>query len=158
MRLTVLPLIIGISGGVKSVFANIRTAIFGKEKIADLKLQQIETDAHATSSLVNKHLNIIQDSDTSTINNNSLIKQLTGNDPLQVNPKYVHPFVLPPEEVPKSILIGNNFPKFTKLEQALIERFLIIEFKVKFRGTNQENPNLLSDILNEPEEIEWFIF
>ncbi len=157
-KLNVLPFIIGISGGGKSVFANILTAIFGKDKIADLKLQQIEKDRHATSSLINKHLNIIQDSDTSTINNNSLIKQLTGNDSVQVNPKYKDPFVLPPEEVPKTILIANNIPKFTQLDQALVERLLIIEFKIKFRGTERENPNLLNDILSNPEEIEWFIY
>ena len=156
--LNVLPMIIGISGGGKSVFANILTAIFGKDKVADLKLQEIETNSHATSSLVNKHLNIIQDSDASRINNNSLIKQITGNDPLQVNPKYLHPFVLPPEEVPKSILIGNHIPLFTRLEQALIERFLIIEFNVKFRGEDDEDPELLKKILANPEEIEWFIY
>lgn len=157
-RLNVLPLIIGTSGGGKSVFANILTAIFGKDRIADLKLQQIEKDPHATSSLINKHLNIIQDSDDSSIKNNSLIKQLTGNDPMQVNPKYLNPFVLPPEEVPKSILIGNNIPDFNRLEEALVERFLIIVFGVKFRGTDDENPNLLNEILNNPEEIEWFIY
>ena len=70
--LNLLPMITGISGGGKSVFANILIAIFGKDKIADLKLQEIEKDTHATSSLVNKHLNIIQDSDDSAINNNSL--------------------------------------------------------------------------------------
>lgn len=157
-RLNVLPMIIGISGGGKSVFANILTAIFGKNKVADLKLQEISKDPHATSSLVNKHLNIIQDSDASSINNNSLIKQITGNDQLQVNPKYVQPFVLPPEEVPKSILIGNNIPLFTHLEPALIERFLIIEFNVKFRGEDGEDPDLLKKILDDPEEIEWFIY
>ncbi len=156
--LNVLPLIIGISGGGKSVFANILTTIFGKDKVADLKLQEIETNSHATSSLVNKHLNIIQDSDATHINNNSLIKQITGNDPLQVNPKYLQPFVLPPEEVPKSILIGNHIPLFTRLEQALIERFLIIEFNVKFRGEDGEDPDLLKKILSDPEEIEWFIY
>ena len=156
--LNVLPMIIGISGGGKSVFANILTAIFGKDKVADLKLQEIETNSHATSSLINKHLNIIQDSDASRINNNSLIKQITGNDPLQVNPKYLQPFVLPPEEVPKSILIGNHIPLFTRLEQALIERFLIIEFNVKFRGEDDEDPELLKKILANHEEIEWFIY
>lgn len=157
-RLNVLPMIIGISGGGKSVFANILIAIFGKDKVADLKLQEISKDPHATSSLVNKHLNIIQDSDASSINNNSLIKQITGNDQLQVNPKYVQPFVLPPEEVPKSILIGNNIPLFTHLEPALIERFLIVEFNVKFRGEDGEDPYLLKKILADPEEIEWFIY
>lgn len=157
-RLNLLPMITGIAGGGKSVFANILTAIFGKDKIADLKLQEIEKNTHATSSLVNKHLNIIQDSDDSAINNNSLIKQLTGNDPLQVNPKHVDPFVLPPEEVPKSILICNSLPYFKKLEPALLERFLIIEFNVKFRGTDKEDSELLNKILGNPEEIEWFIY
>ena len=157
-HLNVLPMIIGISGGGKSVFANILIAIFGKDKVADLKLQEISKDPHATSSLINKHLNIIQDSDASSINNNSLIKQITGNDQLQVNPKYVQPFVLPPEEVPKSILIGNNIPLFTHLEPALIERFLIIEFNVKFRGEDGEDHDLLKKILADPQEIEWFIY
>ena len=156
--LNVLPMITGVSGGGKSVFANIQTAIFGKDKIADLKLQEIEKNVHATSSLVNKHLNIIQDSDNSAINNNSLIKQITGNDPLQVNPKHVHPYVLPKEEVPKTIVVCNNIPRFKKLEPALLERFLIIEFNVKFRGTTNENTNLLNEILDNPEEIEWFIY
>lgn len=121
-------------------------------------MQEIEKNTHATSSLVNKHLNIIQDGDDSAINNNSLIKQLTGNDPLQVNPKHVDPFVLPPEEVPKSILICNSLPHFKKLEAALLEHFLIIEFNVKFRGTDKEDPKLLNKILDNPEEIEWFIY
>ena len=153
-----LPMITGIAGGGKSVFANILIAIFGKDKIADLKLQEIEKNTHATSSLVNKHLNIIQDSDDSAINNNSLIKQITGNDPLQVNPKYKDPFVLPKEEVPKSVLISNTLPHFKRLEPALLERFLIIEFNVKFRGTDNEDPEMLNKILKNPEEIEWFIY
>lgn len=157
-KLNLLPMITGIAGGGKSVFANILTDIFGNDKIADLKLQEIEKNTHATSSLVNKHLNIIQDSDNSAINNNSLIKQITGNDPLQVNPKHVDSFVLSKEEVPKTIIICNNIPHFKRLEMALIERFLIIEFNVKFRGTNKEDPELLNKILENPEEVEWLIY
>lgn len=157
-KLNLLPFLSGVSGGGKSVFANILTEIFGKDKVADLKLQEIDKNTHATSSLVNKHLNIIQDSDSSTINNNSLIKQITGNDPLQVNPKHTAPFVLPKEEVPKTIVVCNNIPFFKKLEPALLERFLIIEFNIKFRGETNENKNLLNDILDNPEEIEWFIY
>ena len=142
----------------KSVFGNILVEIFGKDKIADVKLQEMEKNAHASSSLINKHLNIINDSDSSAITNNSYIKQITGNDNLQVNPKYKDAYVLPKEEVPKTIIICNTIPYFTKLEQALIERFIIIEFNVKFRGTEEENPHLLDDILSNPEEIEWFIY
>ena len=157
-KLNVLPVITGISGGGKSVFGNLLIAIFGKDKVADLKLQEIEKNTHATSSLANKHLNIINDSDATSISNNSTIKQLTGNDSLQINPKYKQPYVLSKEEVPKSIIICNSIPDFKRLEPALVERFLIIEFNVKFRGTIKENPNLLDDILANPEEIEWFIY
>ena len=157
-KLNVLPMITGISGGGKSVFGNLLTAIFGKDRVADLKLQEIENNTHATSSLANKHLNIINDSDATSISNNSTIKQMTGNDSIQINPKYQQPYVLSKEEVPKSIIICNSIPDFKRLEPALVERILIIEFNVKFRGTIKENPNLLEDILANPEEIEWFIY
>lgn len=39
-----------------------------------------------------------------------------------------------------------------------MERFLIIEFNVKFRGTDNEDPELLNKILKNPEEVEWFIY
>ena len=153
-----LPIITGIAGGGKSVFGNILIEIFGQDNIADVKLQEIEKNPHASSGLINKHLNIINDSDSSAIKNNSYIKQMTGNDPLPVNPKYKDPYVLPKEEVPKTIIICNSIPYFTKLEQALIERFIIVEFNVKFRGTGKEKPHLLDDILSNKEEIEWFIY
>ena len=153
-----LPIITGIAGGGKSVFGNILIEIFGQNNIADVKLQEIEKNSHASSGLINKHLNIINDSDSSAITNNSYIKQMTGNDPLPVNPKYRDPYVLPKEEVPKTLIICNSIPYFTKLEQALIERFVIIEFNVKFRGTGKENPHLLNEILSNKEEIEWFIY
>ena len=67
------PVCTGVSGGGKSVFTNILTNIFGKDKIADLSLQEMENNTHSTSSLANKHLNFIRDSDNTTIENNSFI-------------------------------------------------------------------------------------
>lgn len=152
------PVCTGVSGGGKSVFTNILTNIFGKDKIADLSLQEMENNTHSTSSLANKHLNFIRDSDNTTIENNSFIKQLTGNEEIQVNPKHKDPYILPKEEVPKTMMICNSIPVFRVYEQALIERLLIIEFLVKFRGTPRQDPELEAKILANPEEIEWFIY
>ena len=147
------PVCTGVSGGGKSVFTNILTNIFGKDKIADLSLQEMENNTHSTSSLANKHLNFIRDSDNTTIENNAFIKQLTGNEEIQVNPKHKDPYILPKEEVPKTMMICNSIPQFKVYEQALIERLLIIEFLVKFRGTPQQDPELENKILANPEEI-----
>lgn len=152
------PVCTGVSGGGKSVFTNILTNIFGKDKIADLSLQEMEKNTHSTSSLANKHLNFIRDSDNTTIENNSFIKQLTGNEEIQVNPKHKDPYILPKEEVPKTMMICNSIPLFKVYEQALIERLLIIEFLVKFRGTPKQDPELEAKILADPEEIEWLIY
>ena len=152
------PVCTGVSGGGKSVFTNVLTNIFGKDKIADLSLQEMENNTHSTSSLANKHLNFIRDSDNTIIENNSFIKQLTGNEEIQVNPKHKDPYILPKEEVPKTMMICNSIPQFRVYEQALIERLLIIEFLVKFRGTPEQDPELEDKILSNPEEIEWLIY
>ncbi len=153
-----LPVIAGVSGGGKSVLTNLLTNIFGTDKIADLSLQEMEKNVHGTSSLANKHLNFIRDSGNGLIEDNGTIKKLTGNESIQVNPKFKKPYILEKEEIPKTMLICNNIPRFKTLETAIIERLLIIEFNIKFRGTERENPNLETDILNNPEELEWLIY
>lgn len=153
-----LPVIAGVSGGGKSVLTNLLTNIFGTDKIADLSLQEMEKNTHGTSSLANKHLNFIRDSGTGLIEDNGTIKKLTGNESIQVNPKHKKAYVLNKEEIPKTMLICNNIPRFKNLETAIIQRLLIIEFNIKFRDTERENPNLEADILAKPEELEWLIY
>ena len=154
----ILPIVTGLTGAGKSVFFNIITAIFGKDRISGISLQRLEKDSHASSQFINAHLNIIRDSDTSMITNNSLIKNWTGNESFSINPKYKQPFDLPAEEVPKPILVCNTMPEFKVYEDAVIRRFVIIEFLVSFTKTGKANPNLEKEILSDDEEIEWFIY
>ena len=154
----VLPIITGLTGAGKSVFFNIITAIFGKDKISGVSLQRLEKDSHSSSQFINAHLNIIRDSDTSMITNNSLIKNWTGNESFSINPKYKQPFDLPGDEVPKPILVCNTMPEFKVYEDAVVRRFLIIEFLVSFTKTGKANPNLEKEILSNDEEIEWLIY
>lgn len=155
---TVLPIIAGVSGGGKTLLSNLITNIFGSIKVADLKLQEMGKNTHATSSLLNKHLNIIRDSDDEPITNNGIIKQLAGNEDMQVNPKNMPQFTIPKEEIPKSILVCNNIPEFKKPEKPLLQRFVIIEFNVSIRGTDKEDPELEEKILANPLEMESLIF
>lgn len=156
-RRTILIMFVGIGGSGKSVLLNLITKIFGVDKTADLKLQDMGT-SHGTSSLLGKHLNVIRDSNDNIVENIGILKQITGYDDLQVNPKYKNPIIMDKDEVPKSILVANKIPKFKNLDSSLLDRIIITEFKHKFRGTESENKNLLEDILVNDGEMEWLIY
>ena len=159
--LTALFFIVGISGSGKSIFGNILTAIFGgSEKISDVKLEKLANpnDNHSSSGLVNKHLNIIKDSDNSVIKDEGMIKQLSGNEDIPINPKGKTPYSLNKDYVPKTLLVANNMPIFKNISEAIIERSVVIEFTTKFRGTKKEDKKLLDNILDNPEEVEFIIF
>lgn len=156
-KYNILPILAGVSGGGKSVLTNILTHIFGKDKIADLGLQQMNKDPHGLASLSNKHLNFIRDSEGGLIEDNGNLKKLIGNEDIGVNPKYKPPYIIPKEEVPKTVLIANNIPRF-RTKSDIINKLVIIEFLVRFRGTDKENPNLEEEILENPQEIEWLIY
>lgn len=157
-KYNIVPIITGVGGGGKSVFSNILTAIFGSNKITGTSLQEMVKDTHATASFINKQLNIIRDSSNILIEDNGTFKTISGNEDIAVNPKFKSKFTLPAKEVPKTIIVCNNIPRFKIVEKSIIERLMIIEFLVKFRDTINENPNLERDILSNDEEIEWLIY
>ena len=87
-----------------------------------------------------------------------MIKQISGNEDLPINPKGSTPYSLNKDYVPKTILVANNLPIFKNIQEALLERFVIIEFNVKFRNTEKEDPELEDKILSNPSEMEYLIY
>ena len=154
----IIPIFTGATGGGKSTLLNILTGIFGKDKISGISLQSLEDNIHASSGFIGKHLNIIRDSDKTEIKNNEMLKTWTGNEPLSVNPKFKDLFDLPAEEVPKPILACNNMPVFKEYDDAIIRRFVIVEFLVSMTKKGKDIEDLYKKILKKPEEVEWFIY
>ena len=154
----IIPIFTGLTGAGKTTFLNILTGIFGKDKISGISLQSLENDVHASSGFIGKHLNIISDSDTTIIKNNSIIKNWTGNEPYSVNPKFKDLFNLPAEEVPKPILACNTMPEFKVYDDAIIRRFAIVEFLVSMTKKGTAIKDLDKKILANAEEVEWFIY
>lgn len=146
---------IGKGGGGKSVLSNIISHLF--KRVSNLPIHNLNKN-HDLMSLENSLLNICNDTDNSTIKDNGTFKQITGGDSLYINPKYREPYVMPPFEVPYFIMVGNQFPKFERLEIPIIERLMIIEFKKGFRGTKDQRKNLFDDIINDDDNIEWLIY
>lgn len=157
-KYNILPIFTGLTGAGKSTFFNIITAIFGDNKISGVSLQELEKDTHAGAEFIESHLNIIRDSDTTMIENNSILKNWTGNESFRVNPKYKPPATLPPAEVPKPILVCNTMPVFKVYEPAIVSRFLIVEFKKSFRHSKDQIADLDKLIIADKSEMEWFIY
>ncbi len=153
----ILTWITGIGGGGKSTFGNIIQKIFGN-KCADLDFSEIEKNTHSTSILVGNHLNIVREADTEMVYNNKPYKTLVGDEPIPINPKNQHPYMLPKEEVPKSIMVANNIPPFKNPVTSIIQRFLIIEFNKVFRNTDDMIENLDDLITESDADMEWLIY
>lgn len=156
--LEILPIFTGLTGAGKSTLLNIITGIIGHDKISGISLQSLENDIHASSGFIGRHLNIIRDSDTNIIKNNSIIKNLTGNEGYPVNPKFKELFDLPANEVPKPILACNTMPVFAVYEDSIIRRFVIVEFLVSMTKKGKAITDLDKKILADTNEVEWFIF
>lgn len=150
----------GIGGAGKGVASNLITYIFGSDKVGRLQLQELTPDNRfATAHLDNKQVNIVSDSPKKPIEDSGMLKSITGYDDIPVEPKGKDKYTIPKEEVPDMIVVCNNLPKFKDgIEEAIVQRVVIFEFLNRFRGTDKMNPNLLNEILSDPEEMEWLIY
>ena len=153
----ILGWITGIGGGGKTTFANIIQAVFGN-KCADFDLKKKKKNTHSTSILVGKHLNLVREAETGVVTNNKPYKILVGNEPIPINPKNQHPYMLPSDEVAKSVMIANNIPPFKNPVLSIIQRFLIIEFNHVFRNTDNMIENLDKLIIETTGDMEWLIY
>lgn len=153
-------LILGIGGSGKSLATNLITEIFGTENVGGLSLQQMTVDnKHATSSFLNKKINIIRDSSARPIEDVGLFKQTTGYEDLMVEPKGKDHLIIPKEEVPHQILACNTMPPFKEgVADEIVERLVIFEFPNKFRKTEKVRKDLFKEIVSNAEEIEWLIY
>ena len=155
--------IVGIRGGGKSIFSKILTNIFNYEKdincVTNVNLNDLSS-RHGTSALESSVINISNDSPNKSLSEEAiaLIKQISGNDNIFVNPKFKSPYTLPCIEVCKLLVVANHLGFFTELDEALISRTVLIEFEIMFRGTDKEDKNLEAKILKNPEEMEWLIY
>ena len=150
----------GIGGGGKGTTLNIITELFGVENVSSVNIHEMNyKNRFATSGLINKQLNIMTETSNDPLKDTSLIKAITGFDNIPIEEKGKTKAILPKEEVPHTITSANNPPKCVGgWEDAVLQRMVIIEFLNKFRNTDKQNSNMLGDILEDPQNMEWLIY
>lgn len=139
----------GIPGTGKSVFALLLETFIGKENASAESLQKLEEDKYRPAKLYGKRVNVCSDIPSAKLHKNEMFKKLvSGLDTIDAENKYQDPFKF--RNKSKLTFSANKLPEGPK-DQAFYERFCLIEFGNKFRGTEKDDKNLIRKLTEETE-------
>jgi len=143
---------VGKSRGGKGVLTDVIRTLVGDSNVAAPSLSNLHKD-HVLESLATKSLALIPDAHSVAYNSRdsvlSMLKAITGCDPVTYNKKYKPPQTLVLGT--RFIISTNNVPDFNDASGALANRMLIFPFTQSFVG--RENVNLRQELLAEIEGI-----
>lgn len=140
----------GPGGTGKSVAANLVRALLGAENVSSVALHQLEEDRFATADLYGRLANVFADLDARALRSSSIFKSATGGDVLRAERKHREPFTFTPYA--RMLFSANEAPPTSDNSDAFFDRWLIVPFHERHRGTSHQDVDLLSR-LTTPEEL-----
>jgi putative DNA primase/helicase len=145
----------GPGGTGKSTLTRAIEALLGEENVSNVPLHLLEEDRFATADLFGVLLNAFADLDSRALRASSIFKSVTGGDPVRGERKHRQPFNFRPYA--RLLFSANEVPPTSDSSNAFFERWLILPFTRKHRGTDHQDhdlptklatPRELSGILN----------
>ncbi|MCH7726584.1 MAG: hypothetical protein IH991_08915, partial [Planctomycetes bacterium] len=145
-------LLLGAGGNGKSVYLTLLVSYLGKENTSALSLHKLESDRFAASRLVGKLANICPDLPSQHLAGTSTFKLITGGDPLPAEYKFRDSFDFTP--FARLMFSANTAPCSQDSSEGFFERWVVVPFDGKFRGTGTEIPKPELDAkLSAPSEL-----
>jgi len=142
-------MIYGIPGTGKSIFASLLETFTGDANSSAESLQKIEEDKYRAAKLYGKLVNICSDIPSTKMHKTEVFKKLvSGLDTIDAENKYQNPFKF--KNKAKLTFSANKLPEGPR-DPAFYERFCLVEFCNKFRGTNRDDKNLIKKLTEESE-------
>jgi putative DNA primase/helicase len=130
-------LLLGAGGNGKSTWLAMLVAFLGKVNCTGLSLHKIEANRFAVSRLVGKLANICPDLPTEHLSGTSMFKALTGGDfNLEGEVKFKDGFSFDP--YCRMVFSANSAPRSADASEAFFDRWLVVPFDARFRGTDRE--------------------
>ena len=133
-------MLLGPGGNGKTTFLTLARHLCGAANFSAVSLQALGENRFAAAELFGRLANICGDLDARAIKRTDLFKQLTGGDPIMAERKFGHPFTFVCFALP--IFSANEPPKSADQTDAWFDRWRIVPFDVRFRGTEREDPHL----------------
>ena len=143
-------ILIGRGSNGKSVFIGILSNLHGLKNISNVSLKSLVKERFALVDLVNKDINVDTELASTSINDMSTLKKLTGTQPLRVEQKGQPAYDV--EIYAKQIFNANELPTTSDNADSHYRREIILSFPNQFEGEN-EDPNLLNKFITNEEEM-----
>ena len=141
-------ILIGNGANGKNVFIGILSNLHGLKNVSNVALKSLAKERFALVDLVNKDVNV--DTESTSINDISTLKKLTGVQPVRVEQKGQPAFDA--EIYAKQIFNANELPTTSDNTDARHRREIIIPYPNQFEGDN-EDPDLLKKFIKDEEEL-----
>lgn len=142
---------VGTGGNGKSTLSRmIFRFLGGSDNVSSHSIYELISDRFAPADLDGKLANIHPDIESDEIKRTGIVKALISGDPINVQKKNQHSFTMIP--FAKHVFSANHIPDVDEVNDAFFQRWLVIDFNKTFRGTPEENKNLLDEITT-PEEL-----
>lgn len=122
----------------KSTFLRIMEAVAGHANRSAVDLHQLIDDHFMSAELYQKMLNIGSDMSAAHVSDVSLFKKLTGEDPVQANPKYGRTFTFTNRAL--FAFSANDIPTVNETGRAYVQRMAAFRFDKSFAG--EEKPEI----------------
>ena len=121
----------------------------GEENRTCQPLQKIESDKYRCAQLYGKKVNICSDIPDTKMHQSNIFKALTsGTDTIDGENKFQAPFSF--RNTAKLTFSANKIPEGPK-DEAYYQRWILIEFANRFRGTSKEVKGIIDSLTTEPE-------
>jgi putative DNA primase/helicase len=144
--------VIGEGGNGKSVFCQLCVNFLGEQNVVHLSLQRLENDRFTPAKLYGKLANICPDLPGSRLEDSAVFKAITGGDRITGELKYRDAFEFRP--FARLIFSANHFPAARYGSRSYFDRWLLIPFERRFRGSRDDMPrNALDAVLSTPNEF-----
>jgi len=142
-------LLYGPPGTGKSVYLSLLEATVGRESSSHQPLQKLEIDKYRCAQLYGKRVNICSDIPDTKMHQTILFKNLTsGLDTISGENKFQAPFDF--LSTSKLTFSANHIPEGPK-DEAYYQRWILIEFANRFRGTTNEVKGIIKSLTTEQE-------
>jgi putative DNA primase/helicase len=139
----------GYGANGKSVFTGLLTALHGPHNISNVPLSAMLKNRFALSDLENKCVNIDAEMSSTTINDTTVLKKLTGRQPVRIERKNQKAYDT--TLYAKLFFSANKIPEAEDESDAYFRREIIVSFPNRFEDGKGADPNLLRKLTTEEE-------
>lgn len=136
----------GASRTGKSTFLRLLKAIAGAANTSALTLHQLTEDKFMPAGLFGKALNVAADLSNKHVNDLSVFKMVTGEDPIEAQRKNGHPFTFTNQAL--IAFSANELPTVSESSHAYAERTWPVGFPNSFAGREDKTlePKLMAEL------------